>query len=150
MARKLKQYVAKRGLKCQVIQGDLIGGVNELCERGVKFNYIEFDSVQAFGIQEPRLYRLVSKWNIPVLITQGSGRGQSDWFKIRAKKCGSKRHDAGHGYKCFRLTDSANKIMARALKGYDSHLITYGGRESFDGIQRHAAPMYMAISIQCN
>ena len=148
LARKLKKYVAKHGLKCEVIQGDLIGGVFELSQKGYHFNYIEFDSVEAFGTQEPRLYSLVSKLNIPVLVTQGSGRGQAEWFKTRAKNLGAKRYE-NNGSKCYKLADSANRIMAQALKGYDSHLITYGGRESVDCLGRNkAAPMYMAISIK--
>lgn len=148
LAHKLRLYVAKHGFKCEVVQGDLIGGVNTRCEQGEHFAYIEFDSVEAFGTQEPRLYALVSKWNIPVLVTQGSGRGQHDWFKIRAKNLGVRRYD-NNGFKCYRLADAADKIIAQALKGYTSHLITYGGRESIDVRgRRKAAPMYMAISIQ--
>lgn len=152
LANDLKRYLKRRGLKCQVISCDLITGVDELSKAGLKFNYIEFDGVERFGTQEPRLYELVSKWDIPVLVTQGSGRTQSDWFKNQAKKLGAKKYKntnstiKGLGY---RLTDSAGIVIANNLKGYDSHLITYGGRETIsqDGHTKKA-PMYMAISIK--
>jgi hypothetical protein len=152
VAKKLKTWMRRHDYKCTVICCDLIKGVKVLSQAGFKFNYIEFDGVERFGTQEPKLYDLASEWNIPVLVTQGSGRTQSDWFKKQAKELGAKKYKNSNttikslGY---RLTDTADKIIAKNLKGYDSHLITYGGRETIvrDGTVRKA-PMYMAISIK--
>lgn len=149
-ANSLKKEVARLGLSCTVICCDINKGIAALSQVGINFYYVEADGVMSFGTLEPKLWNAAKKYDIPIIISQGSGRGQHKWFKSEAKSLKVRRRTNKNGFKYYDLTVGAVPVLKKHLKQYDSHLVTYGGRESDNGRdgRRTAAPMYMAISIK--
>ena len=140
LAAKLRRVVQLRKLKCQVVEGDLVAGVRNLTRLGYKFAYIEFDGVEKFGEWESDLFTLVKQFNIPVLVTQGSARGQSKKFKEYLWEKGHRRSWCEHNKRIsFNLKEKAPVYIKNKLTKYISSFITYGGVGGY--------PMYMSISI---
>lgn len=140
LAAKLIAFVRRMGLECLVIQGDLIAGVEKLTGLGYKFNYVEFDSVEKFGKAEPRVFGLVKHLDIPVLVTQGSARGQSKEFKEYLHQRGHRKSWCKINKRnSFSLVEKAPVYVKNKLTQYANWFKTYGGLDGF--------PMYMSISI---
>jgi len=140
LAAKLRRFVQLKGLKCQVIEGDLIAGVERLAAIGHKFSCVEFDSVEMFGRAEPRVFSLVKHLNIPVVVTQGSARGQSLAFKEYLREKGHRQSWCKQNKRLsFSLNEKAPVYVKNKLSGYASWFKTYGGLNNF--------PMYMSVSI---
>ena len=133
----LRDAVKRRGLKCQVIYGDLLHGVVDMAQNGTKWSFIEFDGVCQFGAFEFDLFEIVKQFNIPILVSQGSSRGQTKEVKGIAKSLKLKRRLVS-GYKCFELIQVASRIISRKLRGYKTDFFTYQG----------VSNMYMQVSIQ--
>lgn len=139
-AAKLKRSVQLRKLKCQVIQGDLIAGVEKLSNAGYSFGYVEFDGIEKFGESEPKVYSLVKSLDIPVLVTQGAARGQTKEFKDYMRQKGHRMSWCNHNKRLsFSLLEKAPIFVKNKLTGYANWFKTYGGADGF--------PMYMSISI---
>lgn len=146
LAVRLKSFVKKHGLRCHIIEGDLIAGCYELANQGYRIHYVEFDGVQCFGTAEPLIYKMIRALNIPVLVTQGSGRRQHDGFKEFCRQRGFRRrttHDDGRK-PSYVLTETAPSYVRAKLRGFKHDFKTYGGRRISKG---NATPMYMSISI---
>lgn len=132
----MRRAIIKRGLKVRIFHSCLLAGVKQLSQTE-SFSYIEFDGVCQYGTFELDLYKLVKRLNIPILICQGSARGQIDTVKQLGRSLKMKRRII-NGYKCFELIPIAKRLIARKLRGYHNEIFTYRG----------VSNMYMQISIQ--
>jgi hypothetical protein len=132
----LDRLVKRRRLKCQVVFGDLLQGVEILHDAGFHFSYIEFDGISHFGRYEFDLYQLARRIGVTALVCQGSSRGQLPEVKAFAKSQGLKTY-LNHGFKCYELEDVARRLISRKLRGYVSEFFTYRG----------VSNMYMQVSV---
>jgi hypothetical protein len=136
--KRLQRAIVRRGLKVRIFHECMLAGIKRLSQTE-KISCVEFDGVCQYGTFEFDLYKIANQFEIPVLICEGSARGQTPQFKTIAKSLKMKRYaNSNGGYMCFKLIPTAKHIISKQLKSYQSEIFTYQG----------VSNMYMQISIR--